>query len=143
VVRIVDDLLRDLVPALAVARYNAHRQCIGVDVGKFVIEIALLFVEERLPVRNQQLHVADLRTIDSRVVHLVQNAVRDGEPCPAGSGVSRAHRVLRARSPPWLNARRAKGRALLIQPVVLRCKFRHYEISILTQGTPTAKWTTL
>ncbi len=93
--RIVDDLFRQRVPAFAIARRDPDAQRIGVDVCELVLEVSLLLVKEGLAVRDQKLHVTDLRPVDRRVINLVQNAVRDRVPRAARRGIGRTYRVLR------------------------------------------------
>ena len=56
--------------------------------------------------------------INRGVIDLVQNSVRAREPDAARPRVRRHHRILHARSPARLQARRAKGLALLLKPPV-------------------------
>ena len=120
VVRVANNLLRQAVAAFGIAVHIAHPQRIGMDVLEGRDQVALFFVDKRLPIRQQELHVPHLRPVDGGVVNLVQNAVRTRKPDPAGGRVGRPHRILQARSPSRLHARRAKCFALLHKPAVLR-----------------------
>jgi hypothetical protein len=56
-------------------------------------EMALLLMEEAIPVREEELEIPELRPVDGRVVDLGDDPVPDGEPEPAGTGVGRADTV--------------------------------------------------
>ena len=120
VVRVADDLLGQAVAPLGIAVHIAHPQRLRVNVLEGCEQVALFFVGKRLPVGDQELHVAHLGAVDGGVVDLVQNSVRAGKPDAARSRIGRAHRVFHARSPARLKAGRAKCLALLVKPAIKR-----------------------
>ncbi len=118
--RVADDLLGQLVAPLGIAVHIAHPQRLRVDVLEGRLQVALLLVDERLPVRNQEFHVADLGSVNGGVVDLVEDAVRAGEPHPACGRVGGAHRIFYARGPTRLQAGATERLALLLEPQVVR-----------------------
>ena len=109
IMRVADDLAGEAVATLAVAIAHAHSQRVRVDVLELVSQIPPLFMEKRLAIGDEKLHVANLRAIDRGAVDLVQDAVRHGEPDFAGGGIGGAHRVFGAGGPARLKPGRAKG----------------------------------
>src|SRR6202023_3357715 len=93
-----------------------YRRSAAVDVVKVILQIALLFMKEALAVGEQQLHVTRLRTVDRRIINLVQRAVRDRKPDSAGSRVGCRHRVLLARGPAWFQSRSPECGSVIFQP---------------------------
>src|SRR6185503_14351750 len=81
-------------------------------------QIALLFMDKCLAIRDQELHIADLCAIDGRMVDLVEHAVRAGEPHPTRCRVGCANCIFYARGPARLEAGRAKCLSLLVEPAV-------------------------
>src|ERR1035438_10271822 len=75
------------VAAFGIAIYVPNAQRLWMNVLELREQIALLFVNERLPVRDQELHVPHLGLVDGGVVDLVENAVRAGEPDAAGGRI--------------------------------------------------------
>ncbi len=120
VVRIADHLLHQRVTPVAIAIMDADRQRVRVDVMELVDQVAPLLMEERLAIRDQELHVANLRPIDGGVVNFVVDPVRDCEPDPAGSRIGRADGVFRAGGPAWFEPGRAECQPLPIQPSIAR-----------------------
>ncbi len=117
-VGIANHLLGQAVATIGIAVHIPHPQRVGIDGLERRWHVALLFVRKRLPIGQQELHVPHLRTIDRGVIHLVQNSVRARKPDAARTRIRRHHRILHARSPARLQARRAKGFALLLKPPV-------------------------
>ena len=84
-------------------------------------------MQESFAVGDQKLHIAHLRPVDGRVVHLVENAVGEGEPDAAGVGVGGAHAFLGRAGPARADARSPKGvtgqfnaASAVIQQMVIR-----------------------
>jgi len=92
-VGISDDLLDDPVPALVIGVDEPDRGGAVVDVFEGAFQIALLFVDERFPIREQELHIPGLRPVDGGIVDFVEDAVRDGKPDAARGGVRHAYAV--------------------------------------------------
>ncbi len=121
IMRVADDFANDGVAAFFVAVANAHGERIFVDVFKLMDQIAALLVEKRLTVGDEELHVANLRAVDGGVIDFVEDAVGDSEPDFAGRGVGGADGVFGAGGPARLEAGRAKGGAIAIDPAVTGC----------------------
>src|SRR5438552_2992148 len=78
-----DDLFDDAIAAARVAVDGAiGRNVVAHPLGARV-EVALLLVEEVLAVRDQELEIAQLGTIDGGVVDLGKDALPESEPDPA------------------------------------------------------------
>src|SRR3954471_17699149 len=69
--------------------------------------IALFFREVRRTIRDDEAEVSDAGVIHARVVHLVENAVAQGEPHPALAADRGTEAALRASGPTSWNARPA------------------------------------
>ncbi len=123
--RVADHLPYQRVTALAIAIVDADGKPVGIDVVELVNQIAPLFMEERLPIGDQELHVASLRAIDGRAVDFVEDSVRDREPDLAGDRIGRADGVFGAGRPARFEAGRAEGQPLAVQPSVARNRIGH------------------
>ena len=98
-VRVGEDLLDDGVAALRVGvRDPVPKDMMGESFRRGT-EMALLLVEEALPVRDKELEIPELRPIHGRVVDFGNDPVPEGEPEPAGAGVGRADAVFCAVGP--------------------------------------------
>src|SRR5688572_9561852 len=75
--------------------------------------IALFFRKIRQAIRDDEAEVAGAGVTDARVVHLIENAVTQGEPHPALAADGRTEAALRAPGPPSGNTRPARGKRLL------------------------------
>ena len=71
--------------------------------------------EERFPIGDEILQVANLRPINGRVVDFVENAFGDRKPDPTQSRVSGPHAVLVAACPAGFDPRTAASRMILQQ----------------------------
>ncbi len=123
--RIGDELLGNGVASAKIVGDDAHRQRVVVNVVEVVLEVALLFVEERLLVGEEEFHVAGLRAIDGGIINFVQRAVRRGCPDAAGGCVSGKNCVFLARSPTWFEAGSAKCWSIIVKPVVRSVQSTH------------------
>src|SRR5260370_9779319 len=65
----------------------------------FTFQAAFLFVEKSLAVGDEKLRVANLRTVDGRIVDLGHNALGQGEPYAAGGRISGTNAVFGAGRP--------------------------------------------
>ena len=74
-----------------------------------MIQVALFLVAKCFAITDKKLKVAGVRLIDPRIVNLIDDAVTEREPEAATGMIGRTHAFLRARSPAWLNSRRAEG----------------------------------
>ena len=120
VVGVGDELLGDGVASVEIGGGDADGGGVGIDVVEVVFEVALFFVEEGLLVGEEEFHVTHLGTIDGGKVDLVEGAVGDGVPDAAGGGVGGGDRVLLAGGPAGRESRASEGRAVIVQPAVLR-----------------------
>ena len=64
---------------------------------------------KRFAIGDEKLEVACVWLIDAWIVNLVDDPVTEREPEATTGMIGRAHAFLRARSPAWLDSRRAKG----------------------------------
>ena len=83
--RVRYDFLYKSIPAFAVDALDVIAESVFLNIRNRALQVALLFVEEGLPIRDEELHIANLWTVDRGVVDFVQNAVRQGEPDTAAS----------------------------------------------------------
>lgn len=74
------DLFLDPIASLGVRRLNQIRGYTRSHLRRFRVGISLFFREERFAVRDDETQVTGARAIDPRVIHLVQDAVAQGEP---------------------------------------------------------------
>jgi hypothetical protein len=74
--RVRYDFLFKPVAAFRVGAFDAVPESVFLNVRNRVLKVSLLFVEEGFPVRDKELHIANLGTIDRRIVNFVQNAMR-------------------------------------------------------------------
>src|ERR1700722_18189008 len=123
--RIGDNFFDDLVAALGIGIDGTHGRGTAVDIFKDPFQIALLFVDKRLPVGEQEFHVPGLRAVDGGVVDFVQDAVGDGVPDAAGGGARHADTIFSAGSPARFYSWRAKRRALPLNPAIAGSLIRH------------------
>jgi hypothetical protein len=70
------DLFNQPIPSFVVSALDTVAKSVLLDVRNGTLEIALLFMEERFPVRDEELHITHLGTIDRGVIDFVQNTVR-------------------------------------------------------------------
>src|SRR5262245_59480822 len=92
--RIGNKLLDDLVATLRIAIHHAKPQRQGRKVFLLADQVAALVLKKRFAVGDEKLQIADLRPIDGRVVNLVDDSARQGEPDPADGGICGAEAVL-------------------------------------------------
>jgi hypothetical protein len=78
--RIADQLLHNAVAPLRVGTADTEAQRMMREAFNLMFKVALLLVKKRLAISDQVLQVANLRTVDGRVIHLVEYAVGDGVP---------------------------------------------------------------
>jgi hypothetical protein len=90
-VRVRDDLFDDLVPARRIGTRNTIAERVPLDIFDLAEQVALFFVKEGFAVRDQELQVSDLWSINRRKVDFIQDAVRKCEPYPASRGVCGSH----------------------------------------------------
>src|SRR5690242_1025115 len=74
--RVRYNLFDQPIPSSAVGALDAVAKSVLLDIRNRTLEVALLFMEERFPVRDEELHITHLWTIDRGVIDFVQNAVR-------------------------------------------------------------------
>ena len=106
--RIGEHVLYEPVAALAFRIGQAVEKAIALRVFDQVIQVALFLVAKCFAVADEKLKIARVRLVDARIVDLVDDAVTEREPEPATGMIGRAHAFFRARSPAWLDSRRAK-----------------------------------
>ena len=78
--RITDYLLNDSIAPLRVGTAYTKAQRMVRKAFNLMFKVALLLVKKRLAIRDQILKVANLRTVDGRVVNLIKYPVGDGVP---------------------------------------------------------------
>ena len=83
--RVRYDFLYKPIPAFAVGALDVIAESVFLNVRNRALQIALLFVEEGFPIRDEELHIANLWAVDGGIIDFVQNAVRQGEPDTAAS----------------------------------------------------------
>ena len=123
--RVGDELLGDRVAAAEVVGDDADGEGVVVDVVEVVLEVALLFVEEGLLVREEELHVPRLRAVDGGVIDLVERAVRGREPDAAAGRVGGADGVFFAGGPAGFQSRATKSGAIVVKPAVVFVENAH------------------
>lgn len=79
-----------------------------------VVQLAL-GAEERLAVSDEVLEVPNPRSVNGRVIDLVEDAFGNSEPDPAQGRVDRAYHIFIAARPAGLDPGAAPGRMLLQQ----------------------------
>ena len=82
--RVRYDFLYKPIPAFAVGALDVIAKSVFLNIRNRVLQVALLFMEEGLPIGDEELHIANLWAVDRGVIDFVQNAVRQGEPDTAG-----------------------------------------------------------
>jgi G3E family GTPase len=115
-----DDLLDDSVAPRSFGRGDPESQRMVGQRLHDSIAVAALIVKERRPIRDEELAVAQLWTIERREVDLGHYPAGEREPEPSGGRVRGAYRVLRAARPAWWKTRaprRCGGRRRVLQRV--------------------------
>ena len=106
--RIREDVFYQSVATAGLRIRQTVKEAIALRICDHVIQVALFLVAKRFPVTDKKLKVARVRSIDARIINLIDDAVTKREPEAATGMIGRAHAFLRARSPAWLDSRRAK-----------------------------------
>src|SRR6185295_1896949 len=111
--RIREHMLNDPVAAIALRICQAVEDAITFRVFDEVIQIALLLVAKRFAITDEKLKIASVRLIDAWIINLVDDAVTVRKPEAATGMIGRAHALLRARSPAWLDSWRTKRHCIV------------------------------
>jgi len=110
-VRIRHDILDNAIPARGVGIGEAVvTACFFSRIFEFVFEIAAFLMAKGLAVSDEKLEIAGVRTINIRIVDLVDNSVAQREPDAAAGMVSGADAFFGATSPARLDSGRAESR---------------------------------
>src|SRR5665213_3536604 len=97
--RVRYDLFNQPIPSSAVSALDVVAKSVLLDIRNRTLEVALLFMEERFPICDEELHITYLRAVDRGIVDLVQNAVRKSEPDSAGGCICGPYPLLGTGSP--------------------------------------------
>ena len=88
-----EDLLDDGIAPLRIGVRDPVPKDIMRETFRLGTEMALLLVEETPSVRDKELEVPELWPIHGRIVDFGDDPVPEGEPEPAGAGISRSDPV--------------------------------------------------
>ncbi len=117
-----EDLLVDRVAALRVPGRHAESKRVPPEPTHGRLQLALLLVEERTAVGDQELEVPQLRPVDRREVHLGDDPTPEREPETAVGGVGGPDAVLVRPCPPGRYSGRserfAPGRSRALPPAM-------------------------
>src|ERR1035438_9611560 len=106
--RIGKHALYQSVAAIGFRIGQAVKEASGLRVLDPVVQVAFFLVAKAFPIGYEELEVARVGLVNMRIIDLIDDAVAQREPEPATGVISRAHALLRARSPAGLNSRRAE-----------------------------------
>ena len=109
-----DHLLDNAEAPLRIGVDDTKPKNAGLDALQRVVQLAFI-VEQSLPIGDQVLQVSDLRPVDRRVVHLVEDALGNGEPAPAQGRVRGPYTVLVAAGPARFDPGTAERRVICQQ----------------------------
>src|SRR3981189_1594217 len=96
---------------------NPVQQGVAFRIAHLVPEIPFLLVEEGFSVRDEQLEIARIGLVDSRIIDFIENPMAEREPYVAARVIRRPNSLLRAVCPSRLNPRRAKCMSRNAMPV--------------------------
>src|SRR6266850_855681 len=108
-----NDILDDSVPA---SRFGVGEPIVESALFRIfnpMVQIAPLLVAEGFSIRNEQLKIARIGTIDIGIINLINNAVAQSEPDPAAGMVSSADALFGAARPARFGARSAKSQRVV------------------------------
>ena len=106
--RIREDVFYQAIATVGLRIRQTVKEAIALRIFDQVIQVALLLVAKCFAITDKKLKIARVRLIDAWIINLVDDAVTEREPEAATGMIGRTHAFLRARSPAWLNSRRAK-----------------------------------
>ena len=73
--RIGDYLFRKPIAAFSIRALDVIAERMFLNVRNRAVQVAFLFVKERFPIRNEELHIARLWPVDGGIVNFIENAV--------------------------------------------------------------------
>ena len=138
-VRVRDDLLFNLVAAVRIGVHDAIGQRIRPGALHLRLEVALLFMEETLPIGDQILKVTNLGPVNCGVISFGDNAIPKSEPEATGGSVGGPYALLSSLRPSRLNTRPAKSNSIatkLCQRAPRRRFYKRSRFAISVLETP-------
>ena len=107
--RVRYDFLREPISAFGIGALDMIAEGVFLNIRNRTFEVALLLMKKGLSIREEELHVADLWTVDRWVIDFVQDSVGYGEPDATGRRIRSPNTLFGTRSPAWRHPRSTKS----------------------------------